>query len=116
MDTLSTRPSPETVPAGQFPTGLFAAGKPVLLVSDLRLHAALEQSLDVASDQIVVAYASPSAAPSAGAAGTGEALPRAILFRPDGVAAWRSPSTGPATAGLTDALRAVGLDLPPPRP
>ena len=80
-------------------------GKPVLLVRDERLLAALGQALEPAVDEIVLRRL-----PILGS----EPLdaPRALLVRPDGRIAWTAPADGPIGRSLETALRAVGFPLP----
>lgn len=83
-------------------SAFFTGGRPVLLVSDPVLHSAVRESLDVVSDNIVVAHVEPRS-------DDGAALPRAALFRPDGIVAWTSDEDDTIAAGLNAALSALGV-------
>lgn len=88
--------------------GLFTSGRPVLLVSDADLWAAVRESLDVVSDDIVVE-------PVTVESGTTPTPPRMVLVRPDGHVAWTTSTRGPIAAELNQALQAVGVGLGTPR-
>lgn len=87
------------------PAAASAPGRPVLLVRDDGLLAALGQALELAADEIVIRRM-PSALREPIDA------PRALLVRPDGRVAWTAPADGPIAAALDVALRAVGFPLP----
>lgn len=82
--------------------GLFTSGHPVLLITDADLYAAVRESLDVVSDDIVVEHV-------AGEAGIAPTPPRMVLVRPDGHVAWTTTASGPIAAELNEALHAVGV-------
>lgn len=83
---------------------LFSGGKPVLLVRDDELHAALGQALELASDEIVLRRM-----PQLSGIGT---TIRVLLVRPDGRIAWTDTDAEPIGNALDAALREVGLPLP----
>jgi len=84
---------------------VFSDGKPVLLVADPSLRAAVDNALDVLSDEIVIAFVEQTADDR------GPGLPRLTLFRPDGVASWTSDDEQPLAEQFDAALRAVGVPV-----